>query len=875
MRRCRRSRARRVIACFALLAAVACLAPASLVRCDEAANTSDSHAASAEADSHGAASAAHSPEVCPANVSTNPFYKAYFDSEKDLPLGSEGFIENLEERSHLEVFAQNYKEVELPFLVSLILLIVALLRVGIQGSWIGEVLPDSCMVIVVGVFIGIWIRIIFEAGYVQCNNRVFMDNLGSILINAILGTVFNTFALGYAMYGVATSIGIDMSPIEGLVFGSFIAAVDPVAVLTVFEEMHVHETLHTIVFGESILNDGVAVVLYRICVALAYEENITGEGLVVGSSFATGIASFVVVFVGGCLMGILHGVAAALVTRFLTSENTRVMEPFILIFIGYMSYLVAEICHFSGIVSIMICGMVLQHYAAKNIHKTSRISVHYFLKLIAGTAETLVFLLLGVEAVTSISEGWNTVFIISAYLLALTFRIMSVFCSSFFLNKIRHLKISLRDQWVMAYGGLRGAIAFSLAFVLADQKYICTADFDPNVNDPDTVFSPFPHRNLFVSATIFIVMITVFVHGTTIKPILNWLHISRAEEHERLGFERLNFKLVDYTMRVVESITQIHTSNWLRDFYFSLDLSLRKYLVKPGGSYCELLERAEEKHMKSLLESYKDQRVRDLVEADERGLHERELENYRWLKMHENFRKVMHEIGEMADVAHHASPRPLRRHYYDELGKERAPGPCERLVATVKHEHDKERHALNPEMQRARNRRTRVQFTDPDEEDRLEMERRQRRDWKYTGDFRARDLESALPARTMRRRHKPKAKEPDTASVRSASSVTSQESFDSSSTVSGLLSDGELNLVRRFASDSNLAPRSHTQAFVTGETWIPIPPADSDSSDAEQNHRPRQPHPHSQSQPSLVRGDSRPLLQDGQDGLDPIEEIEF
>ena len=96
------------------------------------------------------------------------------------------------------------------------------------------------MVILVGIVVGLYIRfasgvegsfafseqtfflyvlppIIFEAGYVQCNNRVFMDNVGTILVNAIVGTAFNTFAVGFAVYGVANAINIDMSPLEGLV----------------------------------------------------------------------------------------------------------------------------------------------------------------------------------------------------------------------------------------------------------------------------------------------------------------------------------------------------------------------------------------------------------------------------------------------------------------------------------------------------------------------------------------------------------------------------------------------------------------------------------------------------------------------------------
>lgn len=85
----------------------------------------------------------------------------------------------------------------------------------------------------------------------------------------------------------------------------------------------------------------------------------------------------------------------------------------------------------------MICAMLLKHYAAKNIHKTSRISIYYFLKLISLTAETMIFLLLGIELVISIGEGWNTAFVFSAYFLTLAFRAIGVFIFSYIGNKVR------------------------------------------------------------------------------------------------------------------------------------------------------------------------------------------------------------------------------------------------------------------------------------------------------------------------------------------------------------------------------------------------------------------------------------------------------
>lgn len=144
-------------------------------------------------------------------------------------------------------------------------------------------MPESCLLIVVGLVVGVVIQvvgeeplvldsgffflcllppIILEAGYFL-PLRPFMENLGTILMFAVLGTLWNAFFVGGLLYGVcrvgsAHLAGVDL--LACLLFGSMVSAVDPVAVLAVFEEIHINELLFVLVFGESLLNDAVTVV---------------------------------------------------------------------------------------------------------------------------------------------------------------------------------------------------------------------------------------------------------------------------------------------------------------------------------------------------------------------------------------------------------------------------------------------------------------------------------------------------------------------------------------------------------------------------------------------------------------------------------------
>lgn len=148
-----------------------------------------------------------------------------------------------------------------------------------------SLVPESCLLILLGLVLGgivlavakkaeyqlepgtfflfLLPPIVLDSGYFM-PSRLFFDNLGAILTYAVVGTLWNAFTTGTALWGLQqaglVAPRVQAGLLDFLLFGSLISAVDPVAVLAVFEEVHVNETLFIIVFGESLLNDAVTVV---------------------------------------------------------------------------------------------------------------------------------------------------------------------------------------------------------------------------------------------------------------------------------------------------------------------------------------------------------------------------------------------------------------------------------------------------------------------------------------------------------------------------------------------------------------------------------------------------------------------------------------
>ena len=393
-------------------------------------------------------------------------------------------------------------------------------------------LPESCVLILIGALIGAIVHliqpevndgtiftpflffnvllppIIMDSAF-AIYNKDFGSNFPTILIFAIAGTIFNIFTIGSALIlvdycgGLNISPSLSESPFRVLTFTSLISAVDPVAVLAIFQEIGVKVSLYFLVFGESLLNDGVTIVVYNTMVGLS---SITP----VAMDYFIAFFSFFTVVLGGFFLGVTMGFISSFIVKF--TRHCRDLEPFAITVSTYLAFVLAELFHWSGIIGILGCGIVQKRYAFRNISKKSFWTIKYGVKTMATFADCVIFVFLGLVSVENVKiwNSFNVGFVVLTCFLCTVVRFAGVLFFSFLVNKSSHLDpISLKEQLIMAYGGLRGGVGFSLAQILSNNN---------------------PFKDLFLTTAIFMVYFTTFLQGGTIKWLVRILSIDQAEK---------------------------------------------------------------------------------------------------------------------------------------------------------------------------------------------------------------------------------------------------------------------------------------------------------------------------------------------------------
>ncbi|KAL6497656.1 Sodium/hydrogen exchanger 6 [Orobanche hederae] len=207
--------------------------------------------------------------------------------------------------------------------------------------------------------------------------KPFFSNFGAIVTFAIFGTFVASMVTGILVYlGGVTFLIYKLPFLECLMFGALISATDPVTVLSIFQELGTDVNLYALVFGESVLNDAMAISLYR-------TMSMVRSHMSSGQNFFMVVVRFLETFVGSLSAGNLF--------------NLQNLECCLFVLFPYFSYMLAEGLGLSGIVSILFTGIVMKHYSFPNLSDSSQKFVSSFFHLISSLAETFVFIYMGFD----------------------------------------------------------------------------------------------------------------------------------------------------------------------------------------------------------------------------------------------------------------------------------------------------------------------------------------------------------------------------------------------------------------------------------------------------------------------------------------------
>lgn len=300
---------------------------------------------------------------------------------------------------------------------------------------------------------------------------------------------------------------------DGLVFAALLAATDPIAVVGLFKSLGAPKRLAILVEGESLLNDGTAVVIFTVIV-----------GAVSGGSFS--LAASLVDFLRVVGMGLGIGLA---VGYGISKAIQRIEDPMIEITLttiaAYGSFALAEHFHFSGVIATVAAGMLCGNYGATTgMSPSTRLAVESFWEYVAFALNSVVFLMLGFTVrISQLIASWPA--IVVAWLALMAGRAVVVYGIGGLLQKTPE-RVPSRWLAVITWGGLRGGLSMVLALGL-----------------PDSL----AHREFLITLTFGAVVLSILLQGMTMAPLLRRLGLIHA------GAARAQYALEQGALQTVQS----------------------------------------------------------------------------------------------------------------------------------------------------------------------------------------------------------------------------------------------------------------------------------------------------------------------------------
>ena len=406
------------------------------------------------------------------------------------------------------------RRIPLPYTVTLVL-------IGLALSFVPSVGIDLSSELILAILVP---PLIFEAT-LSIKWRRLRENLAPILLLALAGTFIGTFIVA----AIITLVGntfipeLDIILPAAIAFGALISATDPVAVIAFFRSLGVSKRLAVLVEGESLFNDGIAIVIFSI--ALTIGASVAGG---TGEVFSAGdaVIEFLRVALGGLAVGSVLGYLVSAVV--LKNVDDHLIETATSVALAFGSFVIAEEFHVSGVLAVVAAGLFVGNLGTQNTSPTTRITLENFWEFLAFVVNSLVFLLIGLEADLRQLQ-LNLPLLVVAIVAVLLSRAIVVYLLTWLhgvIDSKRRIPVAYRH--IMYWGGLRGAISLALALSLSGEIF------------GDVVAQEFQLM------TFGVVLFTLLVQGTTIGPLIRRLGL--AERSEQQDQQQRNQALI-YAMR--------------------------------------------------------------------------------------------------------------------------------------------------------------------------------------------------------------------------------------------------------------------------------------------------------------------------------------
>jgi len=389
--------------------------------------------------------------------------------------------------------------------------------------------------------------LIFESAF-NINIRRLMDDAPVISILAVVSLLVSTFIIAILIDGVMSLLNLDIPFILALVFGAIISATDPVAVLALFKEYGAPRRLSLIFEGESIFNDGTAVALFLVVLAIA-ESGVVGMDSVVD-----GAISFGVMVIGGIIFGLVFGGFFAKLVGYTRSNEFAAIT--LTMVLAHVTFICAELfshyavvfghhVYVSAIIATTVASLLMGNYGRFKLPVHGMEFLEKYWGQFAFLANSIVFILIGMLAVKLPAAAPDLMLpvLLTIFIVALA-RALSIYPVINIFNRFASplQKVPLSWQHTLAWGSLRGALAVTMVLLIPD-----TLTF----SGWDHSFTP---KDLVLTLTVGCIFATLFVKATTMSGLMRRLRLDRLTALEEINYREMLIYIYSMTSKRMEDL---------------------------------------------------------------------------------------------------------------------------------------------------------------------------------------------------------------------------------------------------------------------------------------------------------------------------------